>query len=379
MKFRRHQSLLSSVPLSLRTFLTLLIGLYVGMNVQSHREVFDNLGSTMNWSVGTAHLQDGYPLEATKVTTCPLEDEVHVLYTLSGNSSDFLNEFSGSLKSVLLNAPLDCGMTIHIVADTFAYETLQRRFRSIQLDQWTARNPISVKTYDIQTKKRQWQAFFEQATNYKLSKRHTIGAMFRLFAHEILSPSASYAIYMDTDTAVLSNLADLWQHRNESSILQWGDAKCSGFGLFNLEQMRRRDFWMLVKQAYAKDADDHEEIDDQYILRKLSAAYPALFPHLPQQWNLHRADNLWRYKREGGARLVRLFPKAAMVHMNGFTEGEGNEHNKFENEYPEYGNIFWAMKYYGGHPWEWTRYMLKSQLRKGSEGYQVIVEYKQIE
>lgn len=106
--------------------------------------------------------------------------------------------------------------------------------------------------------------------------------------------------------------------------------------------------------------------------------HPELFPILPEKWNLHRADTFWRWKHDK-AKLVRNVPKAAMVHMNGFTEGEENEHNKFNNSYPEYDNAFWVMKYYGMHPWEWTRYILESQTRNGKDGFQIIVEYNVIE
>ena len=50
------------------------------------------------------------------------EADVHILYCLSGNASGFLSEFSVSLKSVLLNAPLDSNMTVHIISDRDAHE-----------------------------------------------------------------------------------------------------------------------------------------------------------------------------------------------------------------------------------------------------------------
>mmetsp|Transcript_20344 Transcript_20344/g.49873 ORF Transcript_20344/g.49873 Transcript_20344/m.49873 type:complete len:393 (-) Transcript_20344:32-1210(-) len=349
-------------------FLAVLIGFYLGMTINVYLGAF------------TQGIETTPPdSETNKTFTCPMDEEVHVLYTISGDNKDFLDEFSGSLKSSLLNGPLDCGMTIHIMTDAKAYKAIHQRFQSIQLSEWVTRNQVAIKSYNVENRKAQWQSIFEKATNYQLRKTHTIGALFRLFAHEVLPPTVKYAVYMDTDTAVLSNLGDLWRHRNATSILQWGDAKCSGFGLFNLEQMRRRDFWKLVKKAYySKASISKDEIDDQYILRKLSNAHPDLFPYLPEQWNLHRADNFWHWKNDE-RKLVKNVPKAAMVHMNGFTEGEGNEHNKFDNAYKEYGNAFWAMRYYGGHPWEWTRYILESQTRNGRDGYYITVEYNVIE
>ncbi|CAJ1946443.1 unnamed protein product [Cylindrotheca closterium] len=357
-----------SVPSVLAIFLALLIGFYLGMTINVYLGAFTQ--DMQGPAAGAAAAASKY-----KLFTCPMEDEVHVLYTISGQNKNFLDEFSGSLKSSLLNGPLDCGMTIHIMTDATAYKAIHPRFESIQLSEWVARNQIAIKSYNVENRKSRWQSIFEEATNYQLSKRHTIGAMFRLFAFEVLPPTVKYVVYMDTDTAVLSNLGDLWRHRNATSILQWGDAKCSGFGL---DQMRTRDFWKLVKGAHSIGATTKDEIDDQYILRKLSNAHPDLFPYLPEQWNLHRADNFWHWKGDG-TRLVKNVPKAAMVHMNGFTEGEGNEHNKFDNASIEYGNVFWAMRYYGGHPWEWTRYMLESQIRNRRNGFQITVEYHIIE
>ena len=339
------------------TLLVLLIGL--------------GLVTTVNVVYLGAFTKDKEALEALKNDpfTFPQDNEVHVLYTLSGDNKDSLDEFSASLKSCLLNAPLDGGMTVHIITDDPAYKAIRSRFNSIGLRDWTTRNPINIKNYDVENQKEKWETIFEQATNKQLRKHHTIGAMFRLFAFEVLPPTVKHVIYMDTDTAVLSNLGDLWRHRNATSILQWGEAKCSGFGLFNLEQMRRQNFWKLVKKAHSNISASTGMIDDQSVLRTLSNVRPDLVPYLPQQWNLHRADNFWRWKGNG-TRLVQNAPKAAMVHMNG-----GREDNKFNTSYLEYGNVLWAMRYYGGLPWEWTKYFLEAQTRNGESGFQMAVEY----
>ena len=305
----------------------------------------------------------------SKTLTCPLDDEVQVLYTISGDNQDSLDEFSASLKSTLQNAPLDCGMTIHIMTDDPAYKAIHSRFDAMGLRDFVTRNPIHIKSYDVESHKAKWQTIFEQTTNKQLRTYHTIGAMFRLFAFDVLPPTVKHVVYMDTDTAVLSNLADLWRHRNTTSILQWGDANCSGFGVFNLEQMRRQNFWKLVNKAYSNISASDDEIDDQFVLRRLSDVRPDLFVYLPQQWNLHRADNFWRWHGDG-TKLVENAPKAAMIHMNG-----GSGDNKFNVSYLEFGNTLWVMRYYGGLPWEWVRYFLESQTRNGESGFQIAVEY----
>lgn len=303
-------------------------------------------------------------------------DSVHVLYTISGNDPDFIDEFLASMKSSLYNCPIDKGMGIHIMADDNAYQAILPHFNATKLEQWRTRNRVSIDTYNVERKKDGWKEIFERTTKFQLSTRHTIGAMFRLFAYEILPSNVDYVVYMDTDAGMLANLQDLWRLRNSSALFQWGEAKCSGFVLFNLRQMERQPFWDLVDRAYPKDGSSTmEHIDDQHILRVLAKEYPELVGFLPSEWDLHRADNFWRWKGDGSA-LLENRPKAGMVHMNGWTEGEGKIHNKFANTYEEYGSIFVAINFYGDHPWEWIRYMLESQLQDGTQGHQISLGYK---
>ena len=126
---KSFQSSFSSV---LRIFLALLIGFYVGMTLHVYLGAFakDDIMTISN--------------SENKTFTCPVEEEVHVLYTISGDNKDFLDEFSGSLKSSLLNCPLDCGMTIHIMTGEKAYNALRPRFQGIHFDGWVARSQIAI-------------------------------------------------------------------------------------------------------------------------------------------------------------------------------------------------------------------------------------------
>eukprot|EP00980_Cylindrotheca_fusiformis_P003770 scaffold834_cov123-Cylindrotheca_fusiformis.AAC.17 len=318
---------------------------------------------------------------------------VHVLYTLCGNDPDFIDEFSASMKSSLLNCPIDRGMTIHIMADDNAYQAIipilttsssstttnNATRTTTKLDQWITRNPIQIQAYNVEQKLEGWKRTFERTTKYRLSDRHTTGAIFRLFAYETLPSDVEFVIYMDTDVAMLANLQDLWRLRNSTALFQWGKALCSGFVLLNLRQIRQQhSFWDMVDNAYPKDAARTEEIDDQHIFRMLTKKYPHLVSFLPSEWDLHRADNFWMWKgNHDGAEILKNRPKAGMVHMNGWTEGEGNEKNKFVNSYHNhYGTIFAAVNYYGNHPWEWTRYMLESQIPDDRNGYPITLGFQ---
>jgi hypothetical protein len=348
-------------------FVTFLVGLNLGRLAAPSLDIDSSIGASIQPT------SNGTTISTFKSNGN--SDPVHVLYTLSGNDPDFIEEFLASMKSSLLNSPLDRGMAIHIIADDNAYQAIRPMFNSTKLDQWITRNPISIQTYNVERKKENWKETFQHATNFQLSERHTIGAMFRLFAYETLPSNVEYAVYMDTDAAMLTNLQELWRLRNSSTLFQWGAANCSGFVLFNFRQMKQHQFWNLVDRAYPKDAGKEEEIDDQHILRVLAKEYPHLVAFLPSEWDLHRADNFWRWKGDG-KELVENKPKAGMVHMNGWTEGEGKANNKFANKYGEYGSVFAAVNYYGDHPWEWTRYMLESQLQDGQRGHKISLGYK---
>ena len=57
------------------------------------------------------------PTESSYLTQEPL----HILFGLSGNHPGFFAEVEVALKAVLLHAPLDRNMTIHVMADDLAF------------------------------------------------------------------------------------------------------------------------------------------------------------------------------------------------------------------------------------------------------------------
>ena len=305
------------------------------------------------------------------------DDPVQILYAISGGATDHLDEFFSAMKSTLLNNPLDRGMAIHILADQIAYKALGDRFNETAIDQWITRNPIFIKTYNIEHRKREWKEVIEKATTMRVSTRHTIGAFFRLFAYEFLPQDVEHVLYMDTDAGVTANLQELWRLRNSSTMFQWGESQCSGFVLFHYPRMEEL-FWKLVNETYHKDKNVTKEvivqgeIDDQAILRVLTKKYPHRVSFLPSAWDLHRSDNLWRWKGNGDV-LLENRPQSGMIHINGWDKSESK--NKFQNQYPQYGTTLSALFYYGNHPWTWTRYILQTQVRDGQPGFQIYLEY----
>ena len=74
---------------------------------------------------------------------------MHVGFGLSGNGTGFLSEFEVALKSVLLHAPLERDMHVHIIADQDAYQSLGEIFNRNGLSTWVTRNLIKIHAYDI--------------------------------------------------------------------------------------------------------------------------------------------------------------------------------------------------------------------------------------
>ena len=91
-------------------------------------------------------------------------DKVHVLYALSGNSSGFLAEFEVSMKSALMNSPIDLDMAIHIMADEEAYQALPEVLNRTEIATWKTRNQISVVVYNIQSKLKAWARVMKTKT-----------------------------------------------------------------------------------------------------------------------------------------------------------------------------------------------------------------------
>jgi len=107
---------------------------------------------------------------------------------LNGNHSGFFEEFEVSLKSLLVNAPNDLDLTIHIIGDELAYNALDDVFEKANLVSWTSRRQITIETYNVQPYLIQWQSYITQKmheANVPIQRiitevyRHTVGTWFR--------------------------------------------------------------------------------------------------------------------------------------------------------------------------------------------------------
>jgi lipopolysaccharide biosynthesis glycosyltransferase len=335
-------------------FVFFLVGMNLGRLFGSDSVVNSNFSTTNN---------------DNNIPTAPAvhnDDPVHILYALSGEKDEFIDEFYVSLKSVMLNSPIDRGMTIHVLTDPQAFNAV-RPMEEIM--QFRSRQPISIQVYNVESKAFPWKKNIEYCTGHKTSKKHTMGTFFRLYAYEVLPASAEHAVYLDTDVMITTNLQELWRMRNSSNHFQWGETRCAGFMILNLRLMRQK-FWKLLNHTYPKDIviNVMDKINDQDMVRRFNENYPHLVSFLPPEWDNHRADNFVKLRNNN---LLTLRPKMGMVHFNGGTKVGVPQNVFLEDKRKE----FTAAHYYAYHPWQWTGYMLESQLPDGQHGHPISLNF----
>ena len=103
------------------------------------------------------------------------QEPVHVLFTLFGNYTGFIGEWATSFKAALMNAPLDLGMTIHILTEVYALNAIRPLFEETKMSEWRTRNQISIMVYDVGSKQLEWRKKIRDATKRKFKVAHTIG------------------------------------------------------------------------------------------------------------------------------------------------------------------------------------------------------------
>lgn len=307
-------------------------------------------------------------LTRTSESLSAIGDTVHVLYALSGNHSGFLSEFTTSLKSLLMNAPLDNNMTVHILSDNRAHEAIGPiLFKKINLDTFLLRNQVSIKTYNVEHHIDEWRQILVNSTGMRVSSRHTIGTFFRLFSPQVLPKDIRHIIYMDPDALILSNVQELWSLRDDSAMWQWGENRCAGFILINVDYMGK-EFWKRIRQIDAHSPfvnATNQSLDDQFLLRKLGEHYPNSVSLLPEAWDNSWANGLWRFPTD--KRVMQKRPEVGMLHLNG---GGPSKQSAFKSHII-LGNSdlkkTWQVPviYYENFAWSWTKYFLGAQTRNG--------------
>lgn len=214
----------------IKGILTLIFGSLVVWNLYSFAKISKS-------SYGGDFPTIGLPSTTSQQHRIHLHPTIHVSFALSGNHPGFFAEFEAALKSVLLNAPLERNMHIHILADETAYQDLDGVFNRTQLSTWVTRNAIEIHAYDV-TPELPWleqrihETLSTATTNFKVwhaTGKHTIGTFFRLLAHRVIPPSVKNLLYIDTDVVIMANLEGLWRQVEKSpdALFHWGLVMCA--------------------------------------------------------------------------------------------------------------------------------------------------------
>mmetsp|Transcript_6226 Transcript_6226/g.9711 ORF Transcript_6226/g.9711 Transcript_6226/m.9711 type:complete len:399 (-) Transcript_6226:73-1269(-) len=306
---------------------------------------------------------------------------VQVAFGLSGNHPGFLAEFEVALKSVLLNAPLERNISIHILADQEAFASLKGIFNRTELSTWLTRNPTEIHAHDVtpdvpQMKREIYDVFKAHTPNLGSDwiHGHTMGAYFRLFLERFVSKtSAKHILYLDTDVVIMANLEALWElveRQQLNALFHWGKNMCSGFVVMNLQRMNK--ILPLAKGSSFTDADGTMfPFRDQSILQAVNISYPNEVNILPPGWDM-TVTEIWQSNNHP---YDKKFPNVGMLHFNGggsskeayFGGKNGTEHNFITEFKDTWGNG----KFYATLPWEWARYQAKSLVRPGSKGHPI--------
>ena len=281
--------------------------------------------------------QSSSPSGSSKLNDTGDRLNLHVCFALSGNQTGFLREFEVALKSVLLNAPLERDLTIHILADQKAYIALAGSiaennssgwppvFERIELNQWTSRNQVNLHMYDISPEipsllnktRETFRRGFNSASVQMEIEHHTVGTYFRLWADKVIPSelNVKHLLYLDTDVVIMSNMEALMHevNRQPDSIFHWGKDHCAGFVIFNTKRMD--DIWRLASESDLRSISQKFEqgrVNDQLLLVAVNSTHPQEVNILSEPWDMTVTSH-WQPKQS----LLLGRNGVGMLHFNG--------------------------------------------------------------
>ena len=332
-------------------FLAVLMHLFTVRTLKNSIVVRDNFTVHMDASTGVQRTL------VDEAQVFQVQDPVDVLFALSGDDTNFLLEFEISLKSVLLNAPLDADLRVHILADDPAYRGIGSVFNRTGITEMRTRKPVSLIVYNVQLLLPKMNARLKTIMDTRgAQEKHTVGTFFRLFANYVLPDDVHHFIYLDTDVIVLANLAELWSHIEPNVFFLWGKDRCAGFMLFNAKTLEEMwTFWQSVDMA-ENNEKHHDGFNDQSLLRVLQRQLPDKVGELPHHWALSWADGLFKHKKD----LLAVRPQAGMLHYNGVSP-----QRLYKDAWAPVETTWGLGKYYDRLPWSWARFMIESKIFQG--------------
>lgn len=323
-----------------------------------------NLGNSLRWA----------SINTKGIASAP-RTTVHMLYGLSGNRQGFLDEFETSLKSVLMNAPIDYDLMVHIMADEQAYQSMPRVLGKTGIDTWQTRNQVTIQVYDVEPKIPEWGKIIEKTTNFTMEKsygEHTIGCYFRLFAHDVLDRSSvEHVVYLDTDVVILAHLDGIWSHADPNAAFQWGERQSSGFVILNLAKLDQ--VWEAAGQTNIKQLshDIREQPGDQLLFKAVNRSNPEMVSLFPKEWDVPLANRLWK----GDLRKHR--PNGVgNLHFSGSASSERSVFASHKLVKSDVAESTWGLaKYYLNIEWSYAKFIVSTMI--AGDGHPLVIEYHQ--
>jgi hypothetical protein len=338
----------------------------------------------------------------------------HVLFTLLGRSDNeqaaqaIYKAWQVALKALLLNAPTDRPLHVHVLCNTHAQQTVDSILREHDIvhnpnSKW--RQPINIQTYNVEPFHESWKAFLQHhLRTTELDERVSLGGYYRLLAHQVLNleridksyPSIRSILYMDSDVVILANLNDLIPHiqTNSTTILFQGAKSwfCSGFTVLNLPAFDNL-FWKLLDSI----EEPIPSVGDQAIMTWILQHFSEHVTDLPPTWQRNLAHG-WRHRPHG---LYDDTTAAGMLHFQGgasrkahrayfdLTATAAAQQESWLTQYctrskqcmknikenmPKIDQTWGLASYYIHVPWKWVLYFGRSMIEAGHEGFSVQYE-----
>jgi len=306
---------------------------------------------------------------------------VHLVYALHGQGHEGLyQEFEVSLKSALLQAPLDADLHVHVVANKAGVQALPAVWERTQIQTWRTRNQVIITVYNIESRLESWLEIYHQAMPAVKQRfsylRHSFGAFYRLVLDTFMK-DVGMIVYADTDVVFLANLQDVPRSmrtisNNTDPLFAWGSTRCSGFMLLNVKQLPQlRGILHDVQDAVASKAVWKSHFGDQLLLREVASAHPNRVALLPSAWDISMADGVPTTSSE---QVVRARPAVGMMHFN----GGGTDLDAFFVKHKNLKDFKFAGTFGLVHgivrmPWTWARFMAETQIGS-NEGHPLKIE-----
>ncbi|KAG7340867.1 hypothetical protein IV203_024410 [Nitzschia inconspicua] len=345
---------------------------------------------------------------STTTTTPPT---FHVLFTLLGRPDDnndnnnkrnqrkgssaqpLYNSWQVSLKSVLLNAPTDRPLQIHVLCNSHAQRALHEIIhQQTRLSQSTWRNPITISTYNVEGFHAIWKTYLRQhLKSDQLDDRVSLGGYYRLLAHFILplpkvldditintsNSSTDQAtttatttrsnlppdsvLYMDSDVVILSNLNEIIPHLQVGNAVDVHDVDPKhGFVVVQFPPQWDRNLghgWRPQPQLLLQEPDAAGMVHFQG-----GAGRPAHLTYFDSAANSYIHNNNDHNNNGVGGDVVTDFAQYCTRSKHCRTNAEEN--------IPIVESTWGLARYYVQVPWHWVLYFGKSLIDPTTgEGY----------